>query len=190
MTYWFLDIEAPSAAERSAPWEPAVAWAAESSALREPNFKESHSSSGCRGNWNLWAATNMKPRSRRASLGLRHLRAASAATRQSARAHLLSAAPTPWHERPCIPRHVVSQSTGGRTLCSAAPAADELLPECVTEIPRIRSMHMTSASLSLPDALTSRDLRRCAFLRFLRNTFRSSRMSRARLRKLAIWSAS
>ena len=89
-----------------------------------------------------------------------------------------------------IPRHVVSQSTGGRTLCSAAPAADELLPECVTEIPRIRSMHMTSASLSLPDALTSRDLRRCAFLRFLRNTFRSSRMSRARLRKLAIWSAS
>ncbi len=83
-----------------------------------------------------------------------------------------------------------AQSTGGRTLCSAAPAAEELLLECVTEIPRIRSMHITSASLSFPDALTRRDLRRCAFFRFLRKTFRSSRMSRARLRKLAIWSAS
>jgi hypothetical protein len=39
VTYWFLDVEGPSAAERSAPWEPAVAWAAERSALREPIFK-------------------------------------------------------------------------------------------------------------------------------------------------------
>ena len=59
-------------------------------------------------------------------------------------------------------------------------------------MPRIRSIILTSASLSLPEALTKRVLRRCAFLKFWRRRLRSSRMSWERARRrvisLASWS--
>ena len=86
-----------------------------------------------------------------------------------------------------------AQTTGVTPSCAAAPAVDELPPALGVLMPRIRSIIITSASLRAPEALTRRDLRRCAFLRLRRRSLRSSLMSRERARRVEIspasWSA-